>query len=152
MAARQEDDGGFPQNFWVNGDAFRNGMQLDETAFPVLLAWRLHKLHLLEEFDPLVMVRRAASFLLHQGPVTGEERWEEAGGYSPSTLAAVISALICAAGFMRLAKDDGAASFLESYADFLRAHLEEWTVTTKGSLVPGLSRYFVRLNPAKSGE
>ena len=34
LAARQEEDGGFPQNFWVNGDAFRNAMQLDEIAFP----------------------------------------------------------------------------------------------------------------------
>ena len=99
-----------------------------------------------------MMVKRAAAFLLHRGPVTGEERWEEASGYSPSTLAAVISALICAAAFARAEKDDQPASFLESYADFLRAHLEEWTVTTKGSLVSGLPRYFVRLNPAKPGE
>jgi len=152
LAARQEEDGGFPQNFWVNGDAFRNGMQLDEIAFPVLLAWRLKKLHLLGEFNPLVMVKRAAAFLLHKGPVTGEERWEEASGYSPSTLAAVISGLICAAGFIRSEEGDQPASFLESYADFLRAHLEEWTVTTKGSLVSDLSRYFVRLNPARPGE
>lgn len=152
LAARQEEDGGFPQNFWVNGDAFRNGTQLDEIAFPVLLAWRLNKLQLLREFDPLVMVKRAAAFLLHHGPVTGEERWEEASGYSPSTLAAVISALICAAAFLRAAKDEWPASFLESYADFLRAHIEEWTVTSQGSLVSGLSRHFVRLNPAKPGE
>ncbi|HEY4360035.1 MAG TPA: glycoside hydrolase family 15 protein [Bryobacteraceae bacterium] len=152
LAARQEEDGGFPQNFWVNGDAFRNGMQLDEIAFPVLLAWRLRKLHLLGEFNPLVMVKRAAGFLLHRGPVTGEERWEEASGYSPSTLAAVISALICAAGFLRAEQDDQPASFLESYADFLHSHVEEWTVTTKGSLVSGVSRHFVRLNPARPGE
>ena len=66
LAARQEEDGEFPQNFWVNGEAFRNGMQLDEIAFPVLLAWRLHQLQLLGEFNPLVMVKRAAAFLLHQ--------------------------------------------------------------------------------------
>lgn len=152
LAARQEEDGGFPQNFWVNGDAFRNGMQLDEIAFPVLLAWRLRSLELLGEFNPLVMVKRAAAFLLYRGPVTGEERWEEASGYSPSTLAAVIAALICVAGFIRTWKDERPASFLESYADFLRAHLDEWTVTTKGSLVEGISRHFVRLNPAKPGE
>ena len=152
LAARQEEDGGFPQNFWVNGGTFRGGTQLDEIAFPVLLAWRLRNLQLLGDFNPLVMVQRAAAFLLHRGPVTGEERWEEASGYSPSTLATVIAALICAAGFLRAANDDQGASFLENYADFLYAHLEEWTVTTKGTLVPGVSRYFVRLNPAKSGE
>jgi glucoamylase len=152
LAARQEEDGGFPQNFWVNGEAFRNGTQLDEIAFPVLLAWRLKKLRLLAEFNPFVMVKRAVAFLLHRGPVTGEERWEEAGGYSPSTLAAVIAAFVCAAGFFRAEKDDETASFLESYADFLRGHLEEWTVTTNGSLVPGVPRHFVRLNPGKPGE
>ncbi len=152
LAARQDEDGGFPQNFWVNGEPFRNGMQLDEIAFPIFLASRLNKLHLLGEFSPFVMVKRAAAFLLQAGPVTGEERWEEASGYSPSTLAAVISAIICAADLLRDEKEEEAAIFLESYADFLHAHLEEWTATTKGSLVPGLSRHFVRLNPAKPGE
>jgi glucoamylase len=152
LAARQEEDGGFPQNFWVNGDPFRNGTQLDEIAFPVLLAWRLHKLQLLGGFNPLVMLKRAAEFLLHRGPVTGEERWEEASGYSPSTLAVVISALICAACFLRAEKDDELAAVLESYADFLHAHIEEWTVTSRGSLAPGIVRHFVRVNPSRPGE
>ena len=78
-------------------------------------------------------------FLLHSGPVTGEERWEEGSGYSPSTLAVIISAFICAASFAREDQDNDRATFLESYADFLKANLESWTVTTKGSLVAGLS-------------
>ncbi len=152
LAARQEENGSFPQNFWVDGEAFWTGMQLDEVAFPVLLAWRLQQLNLLHEFNPCVMVKRAVAFLLHSGPVTGEERWEEDSGYSPSTLAAIISAFICAAAFARTEQDEEQAKFLESYADFLRSHLEEWTVTTEGSLLPGVPRYFVRLNPAKPGE
>jgi glucoamylase len=152
LASRQEENGSFPQNFWVDGEAFRTAIQLDEVAFPVLLAWRLHQLKLLQNFNPLVMVNRAVAFLLHSGPVTGEERWEEASGYSPSTLAAIISAFICAASFARTQQDEDKAAFLESYADFLRTHLEEWTVTTEGSLLPDTNRYFVRLNPAKSGE
>jgi glucoamylase len=152
LAARQEEDGSFPQNFWVDGEAYGKGMQLDEVAFPVLLAWRLHQLKLLGQFDPHVMVNRAVAFLLHSGPVTGEERWEEASGYSPSTLAVIMAAFICAASFARSEKDSDTAIFLESYADFLRAHLEEWTVTSGGSLVHGETRYFVRLNPARPGE
>ena len=150
LAARQEEDGGFPQNFWVNGEPYRNGTQLDEIAFPVLLAWRLHQWNLLEQFNPCVMVKRAVAFLLKSGPVTGEERWEESSGYSPSTLAVIISAFICAAGFARANQENDAAGFLESYADFLKAHLEEWTVTTAGSLDE--RPYFVRLNPAEPGE
>ncbi len=152
LAARQEEDGSFPQNFWVNGDAFWNGMQLDEVAFPVLLAWRLHQLQLLGHFNARVMVNRAVAFLLHSGPVTGEERWEEGSGYSPSTLAVIISAFICAASFARAEQDNDTAGFLESYADFLRYHLVEWTATTEGSIFTGSPRYFVRLNPAKPGE
>ena len=106
LAARQEEDGSFPQNFWVDGKAYWKGMQLDEVAFPVLLAWRLHQLKLLGQFDPRVMVNRAVRFLLHSGPVTGEERWEEGSGYSPSTLAVIISAFICAASFAREDQDN----------------------------------------------
>jgi glucoamylase len=98
------------------------------------------------------MVNRAVNFLLQSGPVTGEERWEEDSGYSPSTLASIISAFICAASFAKTEQDNDKSAFLESYADFLRAHLEEWTVTTNGSLIPGISHYYVRLNPAKPGE
>ncbi len=150
LAARQEEDGSFPQNFWVDGEAFGKKLQLGEVAFPVLLARRLQRLQLLGEFSPRVMVKRAVAFLLHSGPVTGEERWEETSGYSPSTLAIIISAFICAAAFAREEQDEQTAAFLESYADFLRSHLEEWTAATEGSLVPGA--YFVRLNPAKPGD
>ncbi len=152
LAARQQENGSFPQNFWVDGEAFWTGMQLDEVAFPVLLAWRLRKLRLLGEFDPRVMVKRAVGFLLYSGPVTGEERWEETSGYSPSTLAVIISAFVCAASFASEANDHQSAAFLESYADYLRSHIEEWTVTTKGALLPDVPRYFVRLNPIKPGE
>lgn len=150
LAARQEEDGSFPQNFWVNGDAYAKNLQLDEVAFPVLLTWRLHLLGLLTHFNPRVMVRRAVSFLLHSGPITGQERWEESGGYSPSTLALIAAAFLCAAALEHERGELDTAAFLESYANFLRSHLEEWTVTTQGALVSGA--YFVRLNPAKPGE
>ena len=51
LAARQEEDGSFPQNFWVDGKAFLQGEQLDEVAFPVLLAWRLHAGEVGSRFD-----------------------------------------------------------------------------------------------------
>ena len=59
---------------------------------------RMHREKALQQFDPQTMVMRAAAFLVSQGPVTPQERWEEVGGFSPSTLAAAIAALICAAG------------------------------------------------------
>lgn len=152
LAARQEADGNFPQNAWVDGATFSKNTQLDEVAFPVLLAARLFRDRLLDHFDPKPMVRRAVNFLLHSGPITAEERWEETGGYSPSTLATIIAACVSAATMLRAEHDELSACILEEYADYIVAHLEEWTVTTEGSLIPDVHRYFARLNPAKSGE
>ncbi len=152
LSTHQKEDGSFPQNFWLSGKPFWDNMQLDEVAFPILLARRLQYLGKLENFDPLVIVKRAICFLLQQGPVTGEERWEEHGGYSPSTFAALIAGFICAAAFVREREEEETAQFLESYADYLRSHLEDWMVTTQGSLLPGTPSYYIRLNPAKPGE
>jgi glucoamylase len=147
LAAAQRPDGGFNQNFWIDGEPYWQGIQLDEVSFPVLLAWRLKEFGALQDFDPYPMVLKAARYLIEQGPVTPQERWEENSGYSPSTLAANIAALICAADFARLRGDADSSRFLEEYADFLEARVERWTVTTQGSLVPGIARHFIRINP-----
>ena len=42
------------------------------------------------------MILQAAEFLIRQDPAN-QERWEHNSGYSPSTIAAMIAALICAA-------------------------------------------------------
>ena len=93
------------------------------------------------------MVKRAAKFLICIGPATGQERWEENGGYSPSTLAVDISALVCAAQMLQRMRRRARERFLLDYADFLESHLEPWTVTTQGTLVPGISRHFIRILP-----
>jgi glucoamylase len=149
LAVSQYADGGFPQNFWVNGDAYWSGVQLDEVAFPIMLAWRLHSEKALADFDPSNLVRKGAAYLVRNGPVTQQERWEEASGYSPSTLASNIAALICAAVFFRKHGDRETATFIEEYADYLEAHIEEWTVTRTGTLVEGTSTYFIRILPEK---
>lgn len=147
LASAQHQDGGFPQNFWIDGAPYWRGIQLDEVACSIVLAWRLKQHKALQDFDPYPMVIRAAAYLVRHGPVTQQERWEEVSGYSPSTLASNIAALIGAAGFIRDRGDDATATFLEEYADFLEAHLEAWTVTTEGSLVPGISRHYIRILP-----
>ncbi|MGH9454830.1 MAG: glycoside hydrolase family 15 protein, partial [Terriglobia bacterium] len=151
LAVSQQKDGGFPQNFWINGKPYLRGIQLDEVAFPILLAWRLRREKALEGFDPYPMVLRAASYLVRHGPVTQQERWEEASGYSPSTLASNIAALICAACFARERHDEATAKFLEEYADFLESHVEGWTVTTDGTLVPEIRRHYIRILPEDIG-
>ena len=39
------------------------------------------------------------------------------------------------------------ADFLLRYADWLVAHLEEWMVTTRGELVDGFPRHYIRITP-----
>ena len=148
LATIQGRDGRFPQNSWINGSAYWNGLQLDEVAAPILLAWRLRAAGVsLGLFDPLAMIHRAAGFLLRHGPVTAQERWEENSGYSPSTLATVIAGLVCAAEFSEASGDSRLAQFILEYADWLEAHVEEWTVTTSGDLVEGIRRHYLRINP-----
>ncbi|MEX2586687.1 MAG: glycoside hydrolase family 15 protein [Actinomycetota bacterium] len=152
LAVSQQPDGGFPQNFWIDGRPHWTGIQLDEVAFPIMLAWRLDRLKGLEDFDPYPMVLSAAGFLVKNGPATEQERWEEASGYSPSTLASNIAALLCAACFARQRSDEPTAIFLEEYADFLECHLESWMVTKAGSLHPDISDHYIRINPISIGD
>ena len=147
LAAIQRPDGSFPQNSWLDGTAYWSGLQLDEVAAPILLAWRLWKRsHLVGLFSPKEMILRAAAYLILQGPVTGQDRWEENAGYSPSTLATVIAGLACAADFAREKGKSHLADFILVYADWLAAHLEDWTVTCCGELVPSKPRHYIRIN------
>ncbi len=147
LAASQLPAGGFYQNFWISGEPYWHGIQLDEVAFPIILAWKLHRMGSLAGFDPYDLVKRAAGYLIRNGPATPQERWEEAAGYSPSTLASNITALTCAALLMRERGDPITADFLQDYADFLECHIEQWTVTTAGTLHPDIPRHYIRINP-----
>jgi glucoamylase len=149
LACSQRADGGFPQNFWIDGTPYWKGVQLDEVAFPIMLAHRLAQTGVnMGAFDPYPMALAAAQYLVCEGPVTPQERWEENSGYSPSTLASNIAALVCASHLARERGDVSTAQFLVDYADFLESHIERWTVTREGFLVPGIKRHYVRINPA----
>ncbi len=152
LATRQRPDGGFAQNFWVDGTAYWQGMQLDEVAFPILLARRLRHGAALGQFDPYPMARPAVRFLILHSPVTEQDRWEEVSGYSPATLAVCIAALTSSAARARVLGVPATAEFIQEYADFLESHIERWTVTESGTLVPGIPRHYVRIRPATLGD
>ena len=135
LACTQHPDGGFAQNFWVNGTPYWTGIQLDEVAFPIILAWRLGRLDGLGNFD-VCPCRARSGFLVRYAPITQQERWEENAGYSPSTLAAVISALICAADSRASRLRQRWASSWKSMPTGSRRGWTEWTTTTDGTLVP----------------
>ena len=148
LAAIQRPDGSFPQNSWIDGMAYWSGLQLDQVALPILLAWRLHKHDALGLFSPRAMIVRAAARLILHGPVTAQDRWEENAGYSPSTLAVVIAALACAADWAKEYGKPDASDFIFAYADWLAAHIEDWMVTTQGELIAGIPRHYIRINTA----
>ena len=152
LACTQQPDGGFAQNFWIDGTPYWRGKQLDEVAFPIILAWRLWKAGGLGDLDIFPFVERAAGCLVRQSPITHQERWEENAGYSPSTLAAVISGLICAAEMARSCDGDVMGPFLEEFADWIEGHLEDWTLTNNGVLHPEIKRHYMRIRPPECGE
>ena len=152
LACTQQPDGGFAQNFWIDGTPYWSGLQLDEVAFPIILAWRLWKANALGELEIFPFVERAAGFLVRRAPITHQERWEENAGYSPSTLAAVIAGLICAAEIARTHDSTELAVFLEEYADWIEKHLGDWTVTNQGMLLPEVKRHYMRIRPPETGE
>jgi glucoamylase len=152
LACSQHPDGGFAQNFWIDGTPYWSGIQLDEVAYPLILAWRLWKVDGLGKFDIISFVSSASAFLVRYAPVTQQDRWEENAGYSPSTLAVVISALVCAADILRAHGSDELGTFLEEYADWIEAHLDKWTTTTNGILRPDIPYHYMRIRPPAAGE
>jgi glucoamylase len=152
LACTQHPDGSFAQNFWIDGTPYWRGIQLDEVAFPIILAWRLWKANALEGLHVIPFVENAAGFLVRYAPITQQERWEENAGYSPSTLAAVIAGLICAADLARAFQAPELAGFLEDYADWIEANLDDWTTTNDGCLLPGVQRHYMRIRPPAEGE
>lgn len=152
LAAHQRPDGSWSQNSWVSGEAYSTGLQLDEVAYPVLLAWRLWREGALEGFDPWPMVRAAGLHLARSGPVTPQERWEENSGYSPSTLAVGISALLAAAHLAEARAEADVAGYLHTVAGYWLGRVEAWTYTRCGSLLPGRREHYERIASILPGD
>jgi glucoamylase len=138
---QQKPDGSFPQNSWLDGRPFWGSLQMDEVAYPLVLAHRLGRF----DRDTFVKhVRPAADFIVTRGPHTPQERWEEKSGYSPSTIAAEIAGLVCAAEIARRNGDETSASIYLAAADDFARNVERWTATTTGP--HGDGNYYLRLS------
>ncbi|HEV3207110.1 MAG TPA: glucan 1,4-alpha-glucosidase [Terriglobales bacterium] len=155
LEATQEVDGHWTQNMWLDGRPYWGGVQMDETAFPILLV------DLMRRESPFVMgdmqrwwgpVSRAAGYILRNGPVTQQDRWEEDAGYSPFTLAVEVSALLAAAGLADELKLTGVAAHLRDTADCWNDNIERWTYASNTDLTQrfGVDGYYVRIAPPES--
>jgi glucoamylase len=152
LEATQEAAGNWAQNLWLDGRPYWSGIQMDETAFPILLIDLLRReapdaLGKLERWWP--MVQNAVSFIICNGPVTQQDRWEEDAGFSPFTLAAEISALLAGAEIADLTGHGDQAQTMRDVADAWNDNIERWTYANGGDLAQqlGISGYYVRIAP-----
>jgi enterochelin esterase-like enzyme len=137
---QQKPDGSFPQNSWLDGRPFWGSLQMDEVAYPLILAYQLGRT---DNATWTKHVKTAADFLIARGPRTDQERWEEKPGYSPSTIAAEIAGLVCAAEIARRNSDEASAGIYLAAADDWARNVERWTATTTG--VYGDKNYYLRI-------
>jgi glucoamylase len=135
LQSRQRPDGGWFQNWFVDGTPHWMSTELDQVALPILLAWRLGVAGCLDHDPYPAMVRPAAQFLIREGPLTQLDRWEDLGGLSPSTLAASVAALVVAAEFAHEAGEHVAAGHLRAVADYWNDRVETWCSTPSGQYV-----------------
>ncbi|MEV4318282.1 glucodextranase DOMON-like domain-containing protein [Actinocrispum sp. NPDC049592] len=142
FSRQQQPDGRFPRNSMVNGKKAPDsgGDQLDESAYPILMALQagMDREHTLYTTG----IRKAADFVVAHGPSFGSERWEEQGGYSPSTIAAEIAGLTAAGVIASRNGDPQRARVYQATADHFQRSIKGWTVTSDG--------YFIRLS--KTGD
>ncbi|MGR7024400.1 glycoside hydrolase family 15 protein [Geodermatophilus sp. URMC 62] len=136
---QQRPDGSFPQNARLDGEPVFGGLQMDEVALPIVLAWQLGR----TGPEDWARIRLSADFLVAEGPETDQERWENLGGWSPNTIAAEIAGLVTAADVAQANGDDARAQTYLATADRWRAELPGWTVTTNGPL--SSEPYYLRI-------
>lgn len=146
LMATQNPDGHWHQNQWLGGRPYWSGVQLDETAFPVLLAVSLAERDALGGMPVADLIRRAFAFLIREGPSSPQDRWEEDAGVNPYTLAVCIAALV--AGADLLPEAERALPVL--LADFWNARLEDWCVARDSALdrAHGITAHYVREAPS----
>jgi glucoamylase len=149
LMCTQHADGHWPQNMWLDGKPYWPGLQTDETAFPILLADALRRRKALGGLYVWPMVRLAVQFLVRNGPVSPQDRWEENSGYSVFTLATEIAAMLAAADFADEAAEPETAKFLRETADCWNSQLEDWTYVRNTPLAKsvGVDGYYIRIAP-----
>jgi glucoamylase len=147
LLATQLADGRWCQNQWLSGEPHWSGIQLDEVAFPILLASALAEAGALNGIAVRDMVEQALRFIVLNGPSTEQDRWEETPGVNAFTLAIAIAAMVSGADLI----DPDDAEAVRALADDWNAHVEDWLTATNPALCAahGVKRYYVRSTPPR---
>jgi glucoamylase len=156
LRTTQQPDGHWSQNMWLDGSPYWNGIQMDETALPILLVDLAYRQKALSEPDLAQlwpMVRRAAGYLVRNGPVSPQDRWEEDPGYSPFTVAAQIAALLAAADLADLGHEAALGTYLREIADVWTSSIDRWMYASATDWCRrfDVEGYYVRIAPKETG-
>jgi glucoamylase len=152
LATTQEEDGHWPQNMWVSGVPFWDGIQMDQSAQPILLLDLAMREECLGQGDGdkyWPTVRRAAEFIVKVGPATPLDRWEEEAGYNAYTLSTMIAALRVAVRWAQRNGDSANAKTFEQTAFDWNSRIEGWLYVRETSLAKrlGIDGYYARILP-----
>jgi glucoamylase len=142
---------------WLNGSPYWNEIQMDETALPILLVDLAYREKALSDADLASfwpMVKKAAGYLVRNGPVSRQDRWEEDPGYSPFTIGAEIAALLAAADLADLNHEASIAAYLREIADVWNASIERWMYVYGSDWCRkfNVEGYYVRIAPLDHGQ
>jgi glucoamylase len=148
LQATQESDGHWPQNMWLKGSSYWSGIQMDETAFPIILLYDLWKKGHVQIQSYRNMFEKAIEFIIKNGPVTDQDRWEEDGGYSNFTISVEVCALCYAAEIANSLGLKEEAIFAQTIADIYTFNIEKWTYRTNSELAQkyGVKGHYVRIS------
>jgi glucoamylase len=150
LECTQEADGHWPQNMWLDGSPYWKGVQMDETALPILLVDLAYREKVIDKKGVKSfwqMVKKAAAYLVQNGPVSPQDRWEENPGYSTFTVAAEIAALLAAADIADMSNEASVGTYLREVADSWNACIDRWMYVTENDWCEkyGVGGYYVRV-------
>jgi glucoamylase len=100
------------------------------------------------------MVRNAARFIVHNGPSSPQDRWEENAGVSPFTIAVEVAGLLAAAEMADARGEADVANYLTETADDWNARIESYVyvVDTVLARQTGVDGYYVRIAPIDTAD
>lgn len=157
LRVTQEPEGHWPQNMWVSGEPFWNGIQVDQAAQPILLtdhALREGAITEEERNQYWPMIRRAIKFIVRNGASSELDRWEEQEGYNAFTLSVTINSFLIAADWADVVGEAELATYLRETARIWDACIEGWTYVRGSKLANqvGVDGYYARILPPQSIE
>lgn len=152
LISTQEDNGSWLQNMWLEGTPHWKGIQLDQTALPILLLQKCREYKIIDKkrmarYWPAI--KNAVGYLIINGPYTQEDRWERDKGYTAFTLAVEIAAMLAAADTAEENNENELATYCRETADYWNDNIENWLYATETSLAKkyNVEGYYIRINP-----